>query len=423
MRLRLGTGCASGVVLVAVVLASAAPAAGDDALDVVRSVLAETPLVDGHNDLPWQLREQLHNRLADFDFEHTADRAKPLQTDLARLRAGGVGGQFWSVYVPVDLAGGDAVTAVLEQIDVVQRLVARYPDDLELAWSAADVRRAHAAGKVASLLGAEGGHSIDDSLAVLRQLRRLGVRYMTLTHWNGTAWADAATAPPRVDGLSPFGVAVVREMNRLGMLVDLSHVSAATMHDALDVTRAPVIFSHSGARAVDSHPRNVPDDVLRRVAANRGVVMVNFGSFFVSPDYTAWWASVKAERARLETLHPGDDEGVAAAIEAWQQAHPAPPVALATLIRHIEHVRDVAGIDAVGLGSDFDGISGLPEGLEDVSGYPNLLVALYRRGWSRADLAKLAGGNILRVMDAADAIARELATELPSEAHLDDPAE
>lgn len=400
-----------------------APATADEAMAVAREVLAATPLVDGHNDLPWQLRERFGNRLEGLDLADTSRLDRPLQTDLARLRAGGVGGQFWSVYVPVDLHGGEAVAAVLEQIDVVHRMVARYPDALELAWSADDVRRAHAAGRVASLLGAEGGHSIDDSLAVLRQLRRLGVRYMTLTHWHGTAWADAATAPATVNGLSPFGVEVVREMNRLGMLVDLSHVSSATMHDALDASRAPVIFSHSGARAIDPHPRNVPDDVLARLPANGGVVMVNFGSIFVSPAYTSWWAEVKAERARLETLHPGDPTLVSATMDEWQKLHPAPPVTLDDLVRHIEHIRSVAGVDAVGLGSDYDGLASLPEGLEDVSGYPLLLAQLYRRGWSREDLAQLAGGNILRVMDAADAVARDLAAEPPSEARLESKGE
>jgi len=400
--------------------ACALPAAAEDpASELVREVLAGTPLVDGHNDAPWQIRERFGGDLDRVDLRDTTGLRPTMHTDLARLEAGGVGGQFWSVFVPVSLEGGDAVTAVLEQVDLVQRMVARYPGELELAWTAADVRRAHREGRVASLLGVEGGHCIDDSLGVLRQLRRLGVRYLTLTHWTGTAWADAATAPPRVGGLGPFGVEVVREMNRLGMLVDLSHVSAEAMHDALDASRAPVIFSHSGVRAVNPHPRNVPDDVLRRLPANGGVVMVNFGAYFVSRAYTEWWASVKAERARLETLHPGDDGVVAAGVEAWQEDHPAPPVTLAELADHVDHVREVAGVGHVGLGSDFDGISGLPEGLTDVGGYPALLAELARRGWDRDELAMVAGGNILRVMEEADRVAASLAHEVPRVATVD----
>ncbi len=396
-------------------------AAADPVPELVREVLAGTPLVDGHNDAPWQIRERFGGDLDALDLRDTTGLEPRMHTDLARLDAGGVGGQFWSVYVPVSLEGGEAVTAVLEQIDLVERMVARYPAELELAWTAADVRRAHGEGRIASLLGVEGGHCIDDSLGVLRQLRRLGVRYLTLTHWTGTAWADAATAPARVGGLGPFGVEVVREMNRLGMLVDLSHVSAEAMHDALDASRAPVIFSHSGVRAVNPHPRNVPDDVLRRLAGNGGVVMVNFGAYFVSRAYTEWWASVKAERARLESLHPGDDEVAAAGVEAWRHDHPAPTVTLAELADHVDHVREVAGVAHVGLGSDFDGISGLPEGLSDVGGYPALLAELARRGWLREELAMVAGGNILRVMEEADRVAASLAAEPPSVAAVDDP--
>lgn len=409
-----------GCALVLAVWASPA-AAADPALDLVREVLAETPVVDGHNDLPWQIRVRFDGDLERVDLRDTSGLEPAMHTDLARLEAGGVAGQFWAVYVPVDLEGGDAVTAVLEQVDLVRRMVARYPDELELAWGAAEVRRAHGEGRIASLLGVEGGHCIDDSLGVLRQLRRLGVRYLTLTHWTGTAWADAATSPPRVGGLSPFGVEVVREMNRLGMLVDLSHVSAEAMHDALDASRAPVVFSHSGARAVNPHPRNVPDDVLRRLPDNGGVVMVNFGAYFVSRAYTEWWASAKAERARLESLHPGDPAAVAAGVQAWQEANPAPRVPLAELADHADHVRDVAGAAHVGLGSDFDGIVALPEGVSDVAGYPTLLAELARRGWRRDELAMVAGGNILRVMDDADRVAASLAGEPPSVASVDHP--
>jgi membrane dipeptidase len=394
---------------------------GQDALEEVRALLRTVPLIDGHNDTPWGLRERFENRLADVDFRDTSGIEEPMHTDLTRLRAGGVGGQFWAVFVPTDLAGGDAVAATLQQIDLVYRLTARYPDDLEMALTAADVRRIHASGKIASLIGLEGGHCIDDSLAVLRQLYTLGVRYMTLSHWTSTAWVDAATAAPQFGGLSPFGEAVVREMNRLGMLVDLSHVSADAMRDALAVTRAPVIFSHSSARAINPHPRNVPDDVLRLMPANGGVVMVNFGSYFVDPAVTERVAAASGERARLEDLYPGDPERVDREEEIWFEEHPIPEVPLAKLADHIDHIRALAGIDHVGLGSDFDGVRSLPNGMQDVSGYPALLAELMRRGYTRDDLAKVAGLNVLRVMESAERVAAELqASEEPIEAGLED---
>ncbi len=385
----------------------------DEPTDMVRRVLERVPLIDGHNDAPWSIRSRVENRLTRFDFVDTTGLERPMHTDLARLRQGGVGGQFWSVWVPTDLDGPEAVQTVLEQVDLVHRLNAAYPNDLELAWSADDVRRIHAEGRIASLIGAEGGHSIGESLAVLRSLAALGVRYMTLTHWQSIPWADAATDTPSVGGLSPFGVEVVREMNRLGMLVDLSHVSAEAMHDALDATRAPVIFSHSNARALNPHPRNVPDDVLRRLPDNGGVVMVNFGSFFVSAPFVERYAGSEAEEARLETLFPGDPEAREAGLDAWLAAHPMPTVTLADLADHIDHIRAVAGIDHIGIGSDYDGVGSLPEGLEDVSTYPALLEELARRGYSEADLAKVAGLNVLRVMEAAERVASEMASELP----------
>jgi membrane dipeptidase len=399
------------VVLAAAVLATV-PAHADDATAMVRRVIDEVPLVDGHNDTPWAIRARVKNRLTRFDFRDTTGLERAMQTDLARLRAGGVGAQFWSVWVPTSLEDPEAVQTVLEQVDLVHRLTAAYPDDLEMAWSAADVRRIHADGRIASLIGAEGGHSIGGSLAVLRSLAELGVRYMTLTHWQSIPWADAATDAPSAGGLSPFGHEVIREMNRLGMLVDLSHVSADAMHDALDVTRAPVIFSHSNARALNPHPRNVPDDVLLRLPENGGVVMVNFGSFFVSAPFVERYAGTEAEEARLETLHPGDPDARAAGLDAWLEAHPMPEVTLADLADHIDHIRDVAGIDHVGLGSDYDGVSSLPAGLEDASTYPALLAELARRGYSQEDLAKVAGLNVLRVMDVADDVAGELRREL-----------
>jgi membrane dipeptidase len=387
----------------------------------VREVLRQVPLIDGHNDAPWAIRSRVSNHLDGFDFRDTAAIDRPMHTDIARLRAGGVGGQFWSVWVPVDLEGGEAVVTTLEQIDLVRRLTNRYPDDLELALTADDVVRIHGEGKIASLIGMEGGHSIDNSLAVLRQLYAVGARYMTLTHWKNVDWVDAATDAPENDGLSPFGEIVVKEMNRLGMLVDLSHVSAAAMHDVLDVSRAPVFFSHSCAMALNPHPRNVPDDVLERIAENGGLVMINFGSYFVDAKITERHAAYKAEELRLQTLNPGDPQAVQDGMKAWLADNPLWTVPLGELADHFDHVREVAGVDYVGIGSDFDGIGALPKGMEDVAGYPTLLVELMRRGWSREDIAKVAGLNILRVMREAEAVAAELQkTESPYEVRIDD---
>lgn len=412
------------VLIVALAVAGAGWAAetSDAELEaVVREVLRSVPLIDGHNDAPWAIRSRTANHLADFDFDETASLDRPMHTDLRRLRAGGVGGQFWSVWVPVDLPEAEAVVTVLEQIDLVHRLTERYPDDLELALTADDIVRIHADGRIASLIGMEGGHSIANSLAVLRQLYGVGARYMTLTHWSNTDWVDAATDTPEHGGLSPFGEVVVREMNRLGMLVNLSHVSAEAMRDVLDVSRAPVIFSHSCAAALNSHPRNVPDDVLERIAEDGGVVMVNFGSYFIDRKITERHAAYKAEELRLQTLHPGDPRAVEDGMAAWLERNPLWTVPLAELADHVDHIRSVAGVDHVGLGSDYDGISALPSGMEDVSGYPKLLVELLDRGWSREDIAKLAGLNLLRVMREAEAVAVELqASESPHEARIDD---
>lgn len=409
------------------VVAALAPAASataqdvpDDELEAVRELLREVPLIDGHDDLPWSIRARWHGRLSEVDLRDTSALDDATQTDLDRLRAGGVGGVFWSVWVPTDLAPDEAVRTVFEQVDLVHRMVAAYPDRLELARTADDVRRIHSAGRIASLIGAEGGHSIGGSPAILRMLYALGVRYLTLTHWTGTDWADAATSPPEHGGLTAFGTAVVREMNRIGMLVDLSHVSEDAMHDALDATRAPVVFSHSNAAAVNRHPRNVPDDVLRRLPENGGVVMVNFGSFFVDWAVVERTAAGKAEAARLATLHPGDPDAVEAAMDRWYAEHPVPEVTIAALADHIDHIRSVAGIEHVGLGSDFDGVGSLPVGLEDVSGYPQLLVELARRGYSRDDLAKVAGLNILRVLGEAERVAATLVSEPPLEANAAD---
>jgi membrane dipeptidase len=339
-----------------------------------------------------------------------------LMTDLPRLRAGKVGAQFWSVFVPVEKQGAVAVEATIRQIDIVRQLAARYPRDLEMAYTADDIVRIHRAGRIASLIGVEGGHQMGGSLAVLRQYYELGARYMTLTHVLNTEWADSATDNPVHHGLTPFGREVVREMNRLGMLVDLSHVSPDTMRAALEVAAAPVIYSHSSARALVDHPRNVPDDVLRLVARNGGVVMVNFNAGYVSAERMRWEADQAAEQARYSTppyngLYIGQPERASAALKNWTGAHPAPKATLAQVADHVEHIRQVAGIEHVGLGSDFDGITETPTGLEDVSKFPQLLTELARRGWSDTDLAALAGGNLLRAFRSAEQVAARLRKE------------
>jgi membrane dipeptidase len=363
-----------------------------------RDLLGRYPLIDGHNDLPWTLRRRVGgdvNLAAPVDGTHT---------DLPRLAAGRVGAQFWSVYVPATLAGDGAVAAVLEQIDLTRRLIARYPEALGLALTADDVDRIFASGRVASLLGAEGGHAIAGSLGVLRMLYALGVRYMTLTHNANVSWADSATDEPQAGGLTDFGRDVVREMQRIGMLVDLSHIAVSTMHHALDVAQAPVIFSHSSARAVCDAPRNVPDDVLARLAANGGVCMVTFVPAFVSQECADWLAGLKAEAAR-RGLDPRDLGKLFGIKPEWGQEHPLPQATLAQVADHIDHVRRVAGVEHVGLGGDFDGTDDVTVGLEDVSTYPALFAELLRRGWTEADCAALAGGNVLRALRAAETYA------------------
>ena len=356
-------------------------------------------IVDGHNDLPWEIREKYD---ADPVRAGLRSRVPDTQTDLPRLAEGGVGGQFWSVYVPATLAGDTAVTAVFEQVDLVHRMVAAYPDRLALATTAGDVEEAFACGKVASLLGAEGGHCINGSLGVLRALHALGVRYMTLTHNDNVGWADSATDVPGCGGLSGFGRAVVAEMQRLGMLVDLSHVAVTTMNDALAVASAPVVFSHSSARALTDHPRNVPDDVLARLAVNGGVCMVTFVPFFVSQECTDWFSGLR-DFAAGRGLDPDNLDDVFGLLPEWTRGHPEPQATLEQVADHVEHVREAAGLAHVGLGGDFDGTPVLPRGLDDVSRYPALLAELSRRRWSEADLAALAGGNILRVLRDAEA--------------------
>jgi membrane dipeptidase len=413
---------AAGMVASAAALgADKAPAATNYEARVER-ILKQTPLIDGHNDLPWEIRDRFKSRLDGVDLKSDTSKlppppdSAPLMTDIPRMRAGHMGGQFWSVWVPVELKGAESVQTTLEQIDLVKRMAARYPADLEMALTAADVRRIHHAGRIACLIGIEGGNQIDNSLAVLRQMYELGARYMTLTHVLTTGWADSATDTPVHHGLTPFGVEVVHEMNRLGMLVDLSHVSPDTMKAALAASAAPVIFSHSSARALDDLPRDVPDDVLVLVARNGGVVMANFAPSYVSADRNHWEADRAAELARYSSppyggLYIGQPERAKAALEEWQRQHPKPVVTLEQVADHIEHIRAVAGIDHVGIGSDFDGIPEAPRGLENVTRYPALLVELMRRGWSDADIAKLAGDNILRVMAEAERVAAKLQTQ------------
>ncbi len=380
-------------------------------LSEVRALLREVPLIDGHNDLPWQFRK-LKKRVEDIDLARdTSKLTPPLITDIPRLRAGGVGAQFWSVYVPPEPAGAVPVVAVLEQIDLVHHLVDHYPKDFALALGARDIERIHHQGKIACLIGMEGGHSIDNSLAVLRVTYALGARYLTLTHVKNTEWADAAGDQPVHHGLTSFGEEVVREMNRLGMLVDLSHVSDETMRAALRVSRAPVIFSHSSARAVCDHPRNVPDDILRVLRDNGGIVMTCFLPGYLNAACSAHLALAMAEHARLEQLFPGDADKADQEMEHWRQAHPTPPATLQQVADHIDHLRKVAGIDHVGIGSDFEGFHGTVQGLEDVSCYPALLAELRRRGYSDLDLKKIAGLNFLRVFRQAEQVASRLQHE------------
>ncbi|HYM43707.1 MAG TPA: dipeptidase [Steroidobacteraceae bacterium] len=415
--------------LAAALITAPAPAADADAQRIAR-ILAQTPLIDGHNDLPWEIRIRFGGDLGKVDLSRStlalpapAD-SPPLMTDIPRLRAGHVGGQFWSVYIPIETQGPAAVQMTIEQIDIVRQMCARYPNDLTMAYTAADVARAHKAGRIAALIGVEGGHQINNSLDVLRAYYDLGARYMTLTHSSNTAWADSATDNPAHHGLTAFGKEVVREMNRLGMLVDLSHVSAETMRAALAVSEAPVIYSHSSARALVDHPRDVPDDILRLVAANGGVVMVNFYPGYVSEARRRWDADRAAEVARYNSppfggLYIGQPERARAALADWERAHPKPPVGIGDVADHIDHIARVAGPGHVGLGSDFDGIPEAPAGLDGVDKYPALLQELARRGWSDADLAAVAGGNALRVLGKAEQVSARLrATRAPSTATL-----
>ncbi len=403
-----------GLLLAIGTVEAKSPATASDAelLTRVERVLAKTPLIDGHNDLPWEIRTREGG--VDLNVDQSklplpADAPKDyvgLMTDIPRLRAGHVGGQFWSVWIPPTTTGPEAIKTAIEQIDIVHTMVARYPEALQMAYTADDIVRIHKAGRVASLIGIEGGYQIDNSMAALRQMYMLGVRYMTLTHTLNTDWADSATANPKHNGLTGFGRAVVGEMNRLGMIVDLSHVSAKTMKDAIAASQSPVMFSHSGARGLIDHPRGVPDDVLRLVAQNHGIVMVNFFPGYISQERARWDSDRAAEETRYNSppyygLYIGQPERAAAALAEWDRLHPPPTVTLADVADHLDYIRKIAGIESVGIGSDFDGISTTPDGLDSVDKYPALFVELARRGWTDADLTALAGGNMLRVMRAA----------------------
>jgi membrane dipeptidase len=374
-------------------------------------ILKATPLIDGHNDIAEQLAESYKRHIDGLSSGTDQRQPHPLMTDMARLHAGRVGGQFWSVYINGAVTGDAAIRETIEQIDIVRRMIEAYPNDLELARTADDVVRIHKGGKVASMLGVEGGRQIGGSLAALRQYYNLGARYMTLTHNQTTEWADSATDDPKYGGLSPFGVTVVHEMNRIGMLVDLSHVSADTMKDAIAASKAPVIFSHSSARAIVGHLRNVPDDVLRLLPANGGVVMVNFVPDFISDAVWHWGAEKNAEEARLKAFHRNSTAEVKAGLNAWVAAHPRPAVTVTAVADMIDHVAKVAGHDHVGIGGDLDGIDTTVDGLSGVEDYPNLFAELIRRGWSDQDLSKLAGGNVLRVLRQAESVSASMKNE------------
>jgi len=386
----------------------------------INRILTKTPLIDGHNDIAEQVRDNYKMSVEGLASGSDKRQPNPMMTDMARLHEGRVGGQFWSVYIDASVHGDEAIRQTLEQIDIITRLVKAYPNDLELASTAADFERIHRKGKIASVMGVEGGHQMGGSMAALRQFYRLGARYMTLTHFATNDFADSATDDPKYGGLNDFGRAVVHEMNRIGMLVDLAHVSPDTMKDAIEVSKAPVIFSHSNARALEDHPRNVPDEVLAMLPANGGVVMVNFYTGYLSEPSRQWNATRSAEEARLKSLLTGQPDKRDAALKAWDAAHPAPTADVGLIADHIEHIVKVAGHDHVGLGGDLDGIpfDQSPAGMNSVGGYPLIFAELIRRGWSDGDLAKLAGGNILRVLRRAEAVSASMKDESPSLATL-----
>ena len=409
-----------GMAAVTVLAMLAAPANAQDSPEAVAAAaLDAAPVFDGHNDVPIQLRSRFDNVVGQFDFVDTLDTATQeraaMHSDIVRLRQGKVGAQWWSVYVSASLTEPEAVQATIEQIDVTKRLIAQNPDALQLALTADDVEGALAKGRIASLMGMEGGHSIGNSLAVLRQMYALGARYMTLTHGRTLDWADSATDAPKHGGLNAFGKDVVREMNRIGMLVDLSHVSEEAMNDALDVARAPVMFSHSGARAVTGHLRNVPDSVLERLPENGGIVMAVALPWFINEDLRNHAADRAAEEARLKALFPGLPDEVKARLAKWDATNRAPVSTISDLADHIDHIRKMAGIDHIGIGGDYDGMPHGPAGMEDVTGYPALFEELARRGYSQGDLEKISMRNMLRVMRQAEAFAASQAGAKPIE--------
>ncbi|HEY0164799.1 MAG TPA: dipeptidase [Sphingomicrobium sp.] len=409
----------------ALLLVTSAGSAYAQAIDArtqarIDRILKQTPLIDGHNDLPWELRENHESRIEGLE-SGGAEREKPVMTDMARMRAGRVGGQFWSVYITGTITGDAALRATIEQIDTARRLIAAYPRHLEIASTAADIERIHRQGKIASVLGMEGGRQIAGSMPALRQFYALGVRYMTLTHNQTTEWADSATDEPKHGGISPFGAEVIAEMNRVGMLIDLSHVSPDAMKDAIAMSRSPVIFSHSNAFTRNPHPRNVPDEVLRLLPAKGGVVMVNFYPTFLSAEVREWAVRRLMEETRLKAYWPFSTTAVEDGLKRWEAATPRPPTPVATVADHIEHIARIAGHDHVGIGGDLDGVPYTAVGLESVAGYPLLFAELIRRGWSDANLAKLAGRNVLQAMRGAEAVADRLKNQ-PASLAVQEPA-
>lgn len=393
----------------------------DDYRQQAVEILERVPLFDGHNDVPWQYRNRVGYKLSELDFFDTTHLDRPMHTDIPRLREGRVGAQWWSVYVSANIPENEAVKQTMEQVDFVHRMVEKYPEHFELALTADDVERIFADGKIASLIGMEGGHSIANSLATLRMFYVLGARYMTITHGRTLDWADAAGDTPRHDGLTEFGEEVIREMNRLGMVVDLSHVTPATMKDAIRVSEAPVMFSHSNARAVSGHPRNVPDDVLQLLPQKDGLVMVTFVESFTSEELRVWYAERNGYRSKIESLYAGQPDMISEKLDEWMEDNEMPKSTLEQVADHIDHIRDQVGVDYIGIGGDYDGISSLPLGLEDVSTYPDLFAELLRRGYSEEELEKIAGLNMLRVLRGAEEVSQRLRNEHgPSEVLITD---
>ena len=410
--------------LLALLLGSATLNAQNDRsayLEQAIEILESVPLFDGHNDVPWQYRNRVDYKFSELDFYDTSHLSRPMHTDIPRLREGRVGAQWWSVYVSANIPENEAVKQTMEQIDFVHRMIEKYPDHFELALTADDVERIFEDGKIASLIGMEGGHSIANSLAVLRMFYDLGARYMTITHNRTLDWVDAAGDNPQHDGLTEFGEEVIREMNRLGMLVDLSHVTPATMRDAIRVSEAPVFFSHSNALALVDHPRNVPDDVLEMTAENGGIIMVTFVETFTSEERRQFFAERAAYQRKVEYLNPGRPDVISQKMQEWDAENEAPKSTLEQVADHIDHIRDLIGVDYIGIGGDYDGIPTLPLGLEDVSTYPDLFAELLMRGYSEEDLRKIAGLNMLRVMRGAEEVSQRLRNERePSEVRITD---